>query len=399
MVVEETPVMDLLTIAWNDIKHRPLRSLLTISAVVIGVASVFTLIATIQGLNNSIRAEFVKFGPNKVVVIPGTITGANYGANYLTEEDVSAVENTPGVRYVLTLQTAQATAEAGQDTATITVFGVNPENFNRAFENLLGGYLKEGRTLDKQDRGKYVAFVGHTIAENVFSKKILTGSTIYINGKPFRIIGIIKKTGGPLDTAVYVPKKVFEDIGGERGKYVRIMAESADPEKTAERISTKLKRLHGINDFRVVTSEQAMQRVSQILQILGAFLVSVGAISLAIGAVGIMNTMYMNVAEKTREIGIMMAVGATKKQVMTIFLLEAGIIGAAGGVLGEMIGYAISSGIEMYVRGALLESYNAFYSPVLIVGLLAFSFTVGVVAGIFPARSGANLSPVEAMRK
>lgn len=395
-------MIDLFFLAWKGLRHQPLRSLLTIVAVIIGIAAVFTLISAIQGLDQSVRAEFLKLGTNKINIIPGTIIGTNYGGDYLTEEDVRAVENTPGIRYVLTLQTAQATVEIGQEKATITIFGINPENFSRAFENILGGYIKEGRVLDRQDKGKYVALIGYAVAEDAFDKKILPGSTIYINGKPFRVIGVMKKTGGPIDAGAYIPKAVFEEITGQSGKYVRIMAETAegtDPKEVAEKIKHKLKLLHGVENFRVTTSEQTMQRISQVLQMLGAFLVSIGAISLVIGAVGIMNTMYMSVTERIPEIGIMKAVGATKQQIMLIFLLEAGVIGAVGGLLGEMLGFLITQGIEKYIQANILEGYRAYYSPVLVVGLLAFSFVVGVVAGIMPAKSGADLDPVEAMRR
>ncbi|MDN5358864.1 MAG: putative transport system permease protein [Candidatus Diapherotrites archaeon] len=394
--------MDYGFLAWRGLRHQPLRSFLTIIAIVVAIAAIFTLVSLILGLQETVRGELSKLGTNRITVIPGTMVGMNLGGDVLTEEDRKAIENTPGVKNVLALQTDHATISAWGEEKGITIFGVDPDAFNKTFQSLLGGYLESGRILDRTDRGRYVALIGYSVAHDLFGKDILPGSTVYINGKPFRVVGVMKKTNSPLDAGAYIPESVFQEITGREREYVRIsaeLAEGANVDDVVERIKRRLKALHGgLENFRVITPEQAMERANQILGMVGALLVTIAAISLVIGAVVIMNTMYMSVTERTREIGVMKAVGATKWQIMAIFLVEAGIIGAAGGLFGEIIGFGIVKTLEGVIR-ASLESYSAAFPSLLVLGLVGFSALVGVISGILPARSAAELDPVEAMRQ
>ncbi len=394
-------MMDYVFLAWKGLKHQPLRSFLTVIAVIVAVASIFVLVSLVQGLQETVRGELTKLGTNRLIVIPGVIIGANYGGDTLSEEDLKLIESTPGIRYALGLQRDLVTMSIGREERPVTVNGVDPEKFERAFETLVGGYVEEGRPLGKQDRGKYVAFLGYSVAHDLFDHEILPGSTVYLNGRPFRVVGVMKRTNTPIDAGLYIPEAAFQDITGKEKEYVRIMAEVSegiDIEMLKERLERRLKALRGgVENFRVVTSEQAFQTATQIINIVGLFLVAVAAVSLVIGALGIMNTMYMSVTERTREIGVMKAVGATKGQIMGIFLVEAGMIGIIGGVVGEILGFIVVKAIESVVR-TFLEAYSAYFSPLVLLGLVIFSGIVGMVAGYLPARSAAELDPVEAMR-
>ena len=393
-------MIDYVYLAWKGLRHQPLRSFLTVIAVVIGIAAVFALISVIQGAKETITHELTELGANRIIVLPGTVM-SNYGGDYLTDEDREAIESIPGIKYAIAIQTAVVSAEVGGEERSIQVYGIDPTNFSRAFKTIIGGYLESGRTLDRSDKGRFVIFIGNKLAHDVFDKDILPGSTIYINGKPFRVVGVMKETHTPIDYGAYIPELAFKEVTGRWGKYIRIaaeVAEGSDIESIAEKIKRRLRAIRGAEDFRVLTSKQILQRVNRIITMLGALLIVVGAISLVVGGLGIMNTMYMSVTERTREIGIMKAVGATKWQIMAIFLSEAAIIGTLGGIAGEAFGLAVAKGIEGYIQ-TILESYHISITPALFISLLAFSAVVGIVSGLLPAKMGADLDPVEAIRQ
>ena len=386
-------------LATAGLSHQWGRSLLTTLGITIAVAAVLTLFATINGLKITVMSELSKVGANKIIIAPGTTGMMNLGGVYFTDSDVKTVQRVPGVREVLPIAIKNGDAECCGEHAGIIIEGVDPGVFSRVYETI-GAYIENGRSLRNGDR--YAALVGYSIAHDAFGKDLHAGATIYINGARFKVVGTIKRTGGPTDSAAYVPMSVFKEITGESGKYSRIVAttsEGASITKIAERIKRALKLHRGQEDFHILTPERMANMANQIISIIEALLVSIAAIALIVGAVGIMNTMYMSVTERTREIGVMKAVGATKKQIMTVFLVEAGLLGLIGGIVGALFGLGITAVAEKILQAMVLDTYRVSYSPTTIVALILFSAAIGVISGYFPAKEGADKNPIEAIRQ
>ncbi len=398
MVVEEE-TMSYWRLATAGLRHQWIRSFLTTLGIIIAVAAVLTLFSTINGLKLTVLSELSKVGANKIIVEPGTMGMMNLGGVYFTDSDVKTVQHVPGIRTVLPIAVTSGTVQCCGRTAGALVEGVDPETFSKVYETL-GEYIESGRALRGGDR--YAALIGYSLAHDAFGKTIHAGTTIYVDGTRFRVVGTLKRTGGPTDGALHIPLDTFESITGISNKYARIVATTstgADITRIAERVKRALKLHRGKEDFHILTPERMANMANQIISIIEALLVSIAAIALIVGAVGIMNTMYMSVTERTREIGVMKAIGATKKQIMTVFLVEAGLLGLIGGVVGTLLGLGITSVAEKILQAMVLDTYRASYNPVVIISLIAFSAVMGVVSGYLPAKEGADKDPIEAIRQ
>ena len=252
---------------------------------------------------------------------------------------------------------------------------------------------------------KYKVVVGYLIAHgNFFDKEIHVGDTLYISDIKFEVVGTAARIGNRQDdTQVYIPvdtaKELFKDPG-----YALIYAftkKGFETSAVAEFVKDRMRRdrglKEGLEDFTVSTAEQLMQVVGDVLLIVQTIVIGIAAISLVVGGIGIMNTMYTSVLERTREIGIMKAIGARNGDIATIFLLESGLLGIIGGVIGIAIGVAVGTGIE-YVAQQNNIAFTASFSPILIAGALLFSFIVGALSGLLPAMKASSLKPIEALR-
>jgi putative ABC transport system permease protein len=225
---------------------------------------------------------------------------------------------------------------------------------------------------------------------------------------PFQVVGINEKKGGAVssDDAVRIPLDSAREIFAEPSEITAIFVkvrEGFEVDTVAENLKKKLRSYRdvkeGEEDFSVQTSAQAIAAFQTILGVVQAVLVGLAAISLLVGGVGITNTMYTSVVERTREIGIMKSVGARNSAIMVIFLVESGLLGVVGGVIGVVMGLGIGKAAEFAAMQYGVESLKAYMGAPLIIGALLFAFIVGAVAGTLPAIQAARLSPVDALRK
>ncbi len=242
---------------------------------------------------------------------------------------------------------------------------------------------------------------------DVFKKGVDVGDKIKINDQKFRVVGIYKPFGNPDDdSSVGIPLETARELFDEPDELFVIMARTKDGFNTAdvaEDIKEKLRRDRGLKegeeDFTVQTYEQLREGAGVVLDIVHLFLIGIASISLMVGGVGIMNTMYTSVLERTREIGVMKAIGARNSDIMMIFLIESGIMGMVGGAIGVVIGIALSKIVEYVAEQELgMVLLKANVSIELILGALTFSFLVGCISGILPARQASKLNPVDALR-
>jgi len=266
--------------------------------------------------------------------------------------------------------------------------------------------ILEGRTFKDGERNKIVVGYDHAYGDK-WDKKLNIGSTIEIEGTEFKVVGILDKIGNHIDDgSIYVPKETLREVlhNENEESYVMIkIVDGFDPLDVAETIERKLRQFRDEKEdqetFTIQTSDQLLKSFQSIFGVVQAVLIGIAAISLLVGGIGIMNTMYTSVLERTKEIGTMKAVGAKNSDVLKIFLTESGLLGLVGGAIGVAIGMGLGKGVE-YIATTVLGSpfLKAAFPWYLIVGALAFSFLIGSISGVFPAMQASKLKPADALR-
>jgi putative ABC transport system permease protein len=397
--------MEFFLIATRNLVKRQKRSWLTMIGIFIGIAAVVALISLSQGLQDAVNGEFEKLGMNKVIISPGgSIFGAG-GADVLSDDDMDVIHRVRGVDEVGAMIMSTALSEWGDERWYVMVAGYPTDPGE--FDAVVGlDYVTEGRPF--RDGEENVAIVGYDYLHgDVFQDHVALGDRISVNGRDFRIVGALDRTGNPSDDrSVILPLETARDVLDvpERvDAYMVLVQDGQDPQEVADRIEQAMRKdrgqKEGQEDFGVQTFKDLLQSFLVILNIITTLLVGIAGISLLVGGIGIMNTMYTAVLERTKEIGVMKAIGARNSDVLTIFLIESGLLGMAGGAIGILIGAALSL-TAAYLAQVLggFDLLKASFPLWLILGALLFSFIVGVLSGILPARQAARKNPVDSLR-
>jgi putative ABC transport system permease protein len=394
----------------NNFVKRKTRSLLTIIGIFIGIAAVVAMVSLGQGMQQAINTEFEKAGANRIIITAGGMffgpTGGSLSTTKLTEEDVEVVRDTEGIEeaYGIVSETTQVTYKG--DTEYVSVWGLPTNTEALRYIESIGFFdIEKGRDLKQNDR--YVAILGNKIAFEIFDREVRLRDRIEIEGKEFRVIGIQKKAGTVVhDILIRIPKDVAIDIFEKEDEVDTIFARSKENyeiSEVADRVKEELADFRGLEegeeDFSVQTSQQSIENFNSLLNIVQIFLVGIAFISLIVGGVGIMNTMYTSVMERTPEIGIMKAIGAKNSDVMWIFLIESGLLGMIGGAIGITLGLMLSKLVEVIAISSGLSFFKSYMGLPLILGALFFSFIVGALSGMLPARQAALMNPVDALQK
>ena len=248
--------------------------------------------------------------------------------------------------------------------------------------------------------------MGNSLAKDAFeNREIAVRSKIQLEEKTFRVVGITKESstsfgGGPnINNSIIIPAKGFRQVFPDSSPtFILVKTFSAEQAEDAkDKIEKIMERAHGEDQFFAFTSQQIQDNLESVIGFVSLVLVGIAAISLIVGGIGIMNAMFMAVIERTREIGVMKAIGATNSKILSIFLIEAGFIGLIGGIIGIIFGFGISSAISI-ASTAFGSPINVALTPQLIIGVLLFAMIVGMASGYYPARRAAYLDPVEALR-
>lgn len=389
-------------------RSRKLRTSLTILGIFIGIAAVVSLISLSQGMQSAIDDQFLKLGTNRITITPGGGLGgpesSGLVADKLTDHDVQVVQKVKGVDHAIgvLLKTAKVEYDGKSRFTAIFASKTDPKSV-RFIEKIDFFALQKGKYPKEIER--YKAVIGPDMGLSLFDQDIKIGEKITVEDRKFEIVGITKKSGNPLhDTKIAIPLDTAREIFDAPDELSMIFVETSegfDTTEVAEDIEKALRRDHKVKedeeDFSVQTSEQLINNAKDLLGIVQVFLIGISLISLIVGGVGIMNTMYTSVLERTKEIGIMKAIGARNSDIKMIFLIESGTLGIIGGVIGVIAGYAIGKTAELIAISYGVTILRVDYSAELIIGALLFSFLIGAISGTFPAIEASRKNPVDSL--
>jgi putative ABC transport system permease protein len=407
--------LDSFYLALKNIRHRGLRSWLTLLGIIIGIAAVISLLSLGQGLQEAITGQFSGIAADRLVVTNAETAFGPPGSTAvkkLSEHDVDVIESVPGV------------------VSTIPrLIRVTPVEYNRRKQFVFTGSLPQeqeqidfiyrtfqlkaasGRLLKSGERGSVILgsqFATHFAQEEHFGKEIRVGTHFDIQGKDFEVAAILAPLSNfQFNNAIFIPEKDLKEILGIKDEIDLIVVKIADIEKskeTATEIARKMRKdrhqKEGEEDFSVQAPASLVAGVNTILVAINVVVSGIAAIALLIGAIGVSNTMFTSILERRKEIGIMKAVGARNRDVLVLFVLESGLLGLIGGVLGALTGVAIAFGAASAANAALGTSLlHASFSMPIILGSVCFTFLLGIIAGMIPAWQASILKPVEALRR
>ena len=391
---------DVILTAFQGINERKFRLALNILGILIGCAAVTGLISLTQGLTVEVSSQLEMFGPTNIMVIPYEIRqGRGLVGESFNWRDVQIMERVPNVKYIAPIVSNQyAQYVLRGDTYTAQVFGATPSYFD-IFTSFK---IAEGRKLLQSDKGAIV--VGHLIANPESSDEPLLevgdrmNLKFYVEGEPrdatFRIVGILEKVGGTFgseDDRSLVMSFRDAQTTFETGSKVDFVSIRVDELDNVEQVVDEIKEKFD-NKVLIINYEQIQEQVNQILGTLEAVLGGIAAISLLVAGVSIINTMTISVMERTREIGILKAIGCKSRDVLMLFLTEATITGIVGGLLGVIIGFIAGIIVGEYI-GLPVST-----TPTLGALVVLFALVTSVLAGLYPSWQASNLDPVEALR-
>lgn len=395
-------------IALRALARNKLRSFLTMLGIIIGVGAVIAMVAIGEGAKATIRSQIASLGTNVLIILPGTTTQggvrAGFGSvNTLTDGDAKAIRaEIRTVAFVSPVLRRGEQVVAGNLNWGTLVQGVGPE-----FQHIRDWQLAEGRFLHDGDveNDAKVAVLGETVARNLFGNDDPLESVIRIRNIPFRVVGVLgtkgqSSQGADQDDTVLIPYTTM------RTRLMRIThvqsiiasAVSADRVPEAqEQVSLLLRQRHRIqpdreDDFFIRNLSDISEAAAGSARVMAVLLGTVASISLLVGGIGIMNIMLVSVTERTREIGIRMAVGARSRDIRLQFLVEAVVMAATGGCIGILLGIGSSELLKFWAQWPTLVS------PAIVAIAFLFSGAVGVFFGFYPAQKAANLDPIDALR-
>ena len=402
-------LLSILRIAMRALARNKMRSALTMLGIIIGVGAVIAMVGVGQGASQQVQNQISAMGSNMLFVSSGTVNrgGLRLGwgqTKTLVYDDMKAItQQAPAVKEAAPGSSTTAQVVFGGDNWFTNIQGTEPQYFDvRSWPMQEGVAFTESDVTSAAD----VAVIGNTVRQNLFGAEDPVGQTVRISNLPFKVVGVLSAKGQSAamgqdqDDVIFVPITTLQKkLTGEPWlRYIVVSAVSKDATYAAqEEITAILRDRHRIrpgqdDDFMVRNLADVAQLADQSSRVMTMLLASIAGVSLIVGGIGIMNIMLVSVTERTREIGVRMAIGATEEDVQHQFLIEAVVLSLMGGAAGIFFGIGSSLIISKLLGWAVLVS------PLAIVAAVIFSAGVGVFFGFYPARKAARLDPIEALR-
>lgn len=397
-------MIGILSFVIRNLRRRKLRNWLTIAGIVVGVIAIVSLISLSEGLKSAITDEFNSLGSQKITITSKYQSfGGGRSSLGLTDDDIKIIEKVSDIDYATGLLNGYLETKYNQNTLMLSYTSYEPKYFQEMLkqgnlEVIKGNYI----TTDKAKE----IIVGYNYIDpekidNAFEKTLDLGRKIKIADTEYTVVGILKKTGdGRKDSVIYMSNDNLKEIT-KNDNYDTIYAinkENKNVDETAEKIKDRLERSRGSQDVFVTSPIQEAKNREETLGMVSIVIIGIACISLLVGGIGILNSMYTSVFERKKEIGILKAIGAKKNDILLIFLLESGIIGLIGGIIGVIFGFGLASLVKLAASQAgitisILISFN------IVILALGFSFLIGIISGMIPAYIASSQEPVDALRE
>ncbi|WP_303841985.1 ABC transporter permease [Selenomonas ruminantium] len=394
--------------ALTSLYANKMRSLLTMLGIIIGVGAVIALVSVGMGVRSNVTSSIASLGSNMLIVSPGSsnrggVRGAAGSMQTLKYDDAKAIKDKiKNIDYVSPSVSSSYQIVYGNNNWNTSVQGVTPEFMSIRSLTIGYGSFISNDDMNKRNR---VAVIGTTVASNLFAKDNPVGKNIRINNQPYKVIGLLESkgqssVGQDQDDVIYIPLTTAQErmLGITYVQSINVQVSSQEKmEQVQAEIENLLRSRHHIlagkdDDFHVRNLTSLMETVSQSTSMLTMLLGAIAGISLIVGGIGIMNIMMVSVTERTREIGIRKALGATFMNIMTQFLIESMVIGIIGGLIGIAVGCIASQII------AQVGNFTTVITLTPIIISFMFAVGIGLFFGIYPARKAAKLDPIEALR-
>jgi putative ABC transport system permease protein len=403
-------IKDFFLLAINNMKKRKLRSFLTMLGIFIGIAAIVSLISLGQGLQTAITGQFDSLSTDKLTI---QNAGTGFGppgstvVQKLNDHDVQVIERVRGVKMVVS-RLLRVVKVQYNDVTSFNYIADLPEEQEKMkiVYDSMNIKAKEGRLLKKDDRGKVI--IGSSVAKGVeFDKKITLGKKIIIQGREFEVVGILKESSSfQVNLVIIMLNNDMTELLNINNEWDILVAQVENGQKTeevAKNIERAMRKDRGLKegeeDFSVQTPLQAISSINQILNIINIIVIGIAFISILVGGIGVANTMYTSVLERKKEIGTLKAIGAKNSHVLTIFIIESGLLGFIGGLIGVIIGASLALSLSTIANNFVgTQIITVHLSIPLMISVLLFSFLMGILFGTIPSYQASKLKPVDALR-
>lgn len=379
--------------ALKSIKGNKLRAFLTMLGIIIGVASVITLVGVGQGSSNSVTEEIGSLGTNLL-----TLSVTETESVSLKEDQLEQFTELNGISEVAPIVSGRITAKYGENSTQVSITGTTS-----SYLTVRDLSLSQGRFLSDMENElrQKVVVLGSDTASTLFPNTNPIGESVQINGVSFKVIGVLESVGSSLgtsgDSVIIAPLSTTQRV--MKNTTIGTIYLNAQDEQMVDRAKFQVQGVMttlfpNLSDYYSVSSqEDLMETMTSVSDTMTVMLGGIASISLLVGGIGVMNIMLVSVSERTKEIGIRKAIGANRKSILLQFLIEAVVLSVIGGLIGVVLGLGISKLIELF------SSLSISYSPTVTLSAFLFSFAIGIIFGVFPANKASKLNPIQALRQ